>query len=603
MKFRNLRNWEGQKNLEGLIFFAQLLEELLFDYSLDTYKPSAMNSGALCVEAIHVIRNIEDKVAPAHNVKYILDELCLNLKHDSVARCLIPLQINAVINKLKNKTISLSDKSTLLKILASHLSPQRYKVENEVKLTEAITEGAKKSSIRNLARSYITTLIDCGYSSKYIAATSRKFFYMGDSKISAPGVVTDYFSLFPYKNQKYQAVFIASEIFCQIEQSCKSFEITLSKTPPIDEINGQRVICQKLGDGEIYLLVPNLKSKDVHAARAAAQRRVEAVSTLLSLFHHKDIAAWRDAVLIVNEGTGKSRNVKAPTNTVLKCIDYRTKHAAEKLNHLVENFSLSERKSFLRFFRSAELHRLSLKNSNPETQLLNLWVALETLVPAKPHTGHPRINIMVDGIVPFLSCLYIPRLIRNLRKDMFEWDARVTLNALTNITADTNDAKLFLLLTDEAHLAAKNQLLTDFKEFYLLRNRFYYLSEQLSSPKKAAELLRTHWCRVDWQIRRIYRARNYIVHSGYAPTFVDTLLKNLHDYLDITLNAVIEMASCKGMFGSIDQSFEYADMVAHEQLSNFGAIEDGCWDSHSRQILLSALPGGVRPTDRSSGRP
>ena len=37
MKFRTLKNWKDPQSQEGPVFFAQLLEELLFDYSLDTY--------------------------------------------------------------------------------------------------------------------------------------------------------------------------------------------------------------------------------------------------------------------------------------------------------------------------------------------------------------------------------------------------------------------------------------------------------------------------------------------------------------------------------------------------------------------------------------
>lgn len=63
-----------------LLYFAQLIDELLFDFSLDTYKPSAMNSSLLCVEALEVFKEVEDGNIKRPNFQHVLDELCANLK-------------------------------------------------------------------------------------------------------------------------------------------------------------------------------------------------------------------------------------------------------------------------------------------------------------------------------------------------------------------------------------------------------------------------------------------------------------------------------------------------------------------------------------------
>ena len=43
MKYPNLEKWKYGSELEGLLFFAQVVEELLFDYKIDIYKVPAMN--------------------------------------------------------------------------------------------------------------------------------------------------------------------------------------------------------------------------------------------------------------------------------------------------------------------------------------------------------------------------------------------------------------------------------------------------------------------------------------------------------------------------------------------------------------------------------
>ena len=44
--------WPSLKEIEGLLFFAQKIEELLFHYSLDSYRVPALNTKARCKEIL-----------------------------------------------------------------------------------------------------------------------------------------------------------------------------------------------------------------------------------------------------------------------------------------------------------------------------------------------------------------------------------------------------------------------------------------------------------------------------------------------------------------------------------------------------------------------
>lgn len=77
MRFRNLKKWTAPDQSKELIYFAQLLEEMLFDYSLDTYKPSALNTSLLCREALYVIEDIESGVIKRPNLDHVLEELTI----------------------------------------------------------------------------------------------------------------------------------------------------------------------------------------------------------------------------------------------------------------------------------------------------------------------------------------------------------------------------------------------------------------------------------------------------------------------------------------------------------------------------------------------
>ena len=44
MKQYDLRNWTISEETEGLLFFAQRMDEILFDYTVDSYKGRMLNS-------------------------------------------------------------------------------------------------------------------------------------------------------------------------------------------------------------------------------------------------------------------------------------------------------------------------------------------------------------------------------------------------------------------------------------------------------------------------------------------------------------------------------------------------------------------------------
>lgn len=560
MKFRDLRNWSNPASLEGLVFFAQLIEELLFDYSLDTYKPSAMNSSTLCSEALRLMRDVDAEVIDEANIKHVMKELIFTIRKDEVAKSLLSIPVDELSRELENDSIGRHDKRIIIQIIQSDLHIAKYKKRNEALLTSAVADGNQKNRIRTLARSYVTTLIAIGYDPSYLYPTARRFFFWGEGKITSADSINSFFDHFSNQDQKYVAIFAATKIFEELEAACKDFHITLSRTIPTDY---EQYVSEKnfaALEGDVYLIVNEFDAKDVHSARSRAERKIEMISTLASLFHHKEIPRWREKALMINLKSKKSRVVSAPANPMLKCADLRAGEAAKKVSAFLNSYSFNEGESYDRFIRSAELHALALRNDAPENQLLNLWVALETLVPSNTTVHKAKVNNTIDQILPMLSMRYLPTLIQRLYFDIVRWDQGALSRAIRNISGSDDKERLLKLMFLQDHAAEKRELLNSFGHFYLLRNRFHYFTDHLRSTKKIAEILETHWQRVDWQIRRIYRARNSIIHAGATPSYVDILIKNLHDYLDTVSNTTIRLASDGDKINTIDQAFKYASI-------------------------------------------
>ncbi|WIO73358.1 HEPN domain-containing protein [Porticoccaceae bacterium LTM1] len=559
MKFRTLRNWEKPEELEGMVFFAQLLEELLFDYSLDTYKPSAMNTSTLCGEARGLIGDIEQEVIDSANLNYVLEELVVNLKKDEVASGLVDIDVITIENKLVKENTTLTEKKTIVEILHSQILLSKYKEKTESLLMEAISAAGEKNRIRALARSYITTLISLGYSTRYLYPAVRRFFYWGENRITKVEDLKIFFDLVSGKRYQYRAVLRASTLFDEIKDSCAPFKIDITKILDEETAGYARDKNFSVGDDESFLVVNDIESLDVFSARDHAESRVERLSTLVNFFHHKEVPTWEKSALLINLDTGRPRKISSAENPMLMCSDMKTAEAAVKLNSFINEFDL-QFVSFQRFIRAAELHSLALRSDSPENQLLNLWVALETIVPSKLGRSKAKINNVIDSIIPFLSLNYIYSLTDRLVRDYRIWNRSALNRALHGIDGDNDRQKFIRLLLLEDCADARSSLYSDLGNFYLLRNRTHYFATSLSSPKKISRILKAHADRVDWQIRRIYRTRNQIVHAGHTPRYINVLIKNIHDYLDIVLGTIGDLASDGERFRTNDQIFKYVEI-------------------------------------------
>ncbi len=573
MRFRTLKSWTDPKSLEGLVFFAQLLEELLFDYSLDTYKPSAMNTSTLCEEALSLIEDIENELIDESNLSHVIKEFVFNLRKDEISKSLLQLEVNTICIKLENEGGSMREKRIVLEIVYSQIKPTLYKKKAEELLKDAVQDGNEKNRIRSLTRNYISMLISTGYSTRFLYPSVRKLFHLSGTEIRSPDDINLFFDIVKGENQKYVAIFKASKIFDEIKDSCKEFGLKITKSLEGDYVKYAVKKNFSINNNQVYIIIDELEEKDVFSARRDAEGTIEMISTLTSLFHHKEVPSWESNALMINIGSNTPRLVNAALNPMLLCSDLRTYDAAVKLNKFINEFELHGIESFQKFFRATELHSLALKNDSPENQLLNLWVGLETLVPSRLSRNKAKINNVIDSILPFLSLDYIYTLTNKLTLDLKTWNHTSLYKNIKGIDGNDEREKVIKLLILQEYKDKKDNLFADLGDFCLLRNRAHYFSECLNSSSKISKLLSTHWARVDWQIRRIYRTRNQIVHAGRTPRYIDVLIKNTHDYLDVVTNGIVSLASAKGKINTVEQAFKYAE-VRYDEYIGMLAKED-----------------------------
>lgn len=559
MRYRKTDKWDDIKNTENLLYFAQTFDELFFDFSLDTYKPSAMNTSLLCEEALEVIDEIKKGNIKQPNLQHVIDELCVNLSKDHVVKSLLSLelkQINSVLLDPKQKN---EDKKTVIELILRQIYLKKYKKKNEELLIQTIIGQKNFSLIRSLSRSYATTLLNIGYSSEFIAETTKKFFHYDKNRISNNEAIKDFIEMFSHKAKSYRLIYRAKSDIELYSDSLSSFSIKI-----IEKIEDLSVDLTNhsftKGTDEVFICVNDIKARDIHSAKGQAEKILDTLSTIFGLFHHKEQLNWASDSLIIDDTDKIVNRSRVSINAMHKCIDQKQSRAAQHANRFLSEFGL-EKNSFNIFARSAELHSLALKSDSNENQMLNLWISLESIIPACNDEKISSIEHIVNSTIPFLNLSYYQTLVARLTSDLFNWNRGQTKKILKKISGDNQVVKVAKLLAIDEYQDLRNDLKNSFNDFHLLKDRFEYLEHVYSSPKNMLDGLESHTTRIGWQIRRIYRARNMIVHSGTTPSYIEMLIENIHNYLDHVIRKIIDLASDAQKILSIEQAFVLTKMT------------------------------------------
>jgi hypothetical protein len=230
-----------------------------------------------------------------------------------------------------------------------------------------------------------------------------------------------------------------------------------------------------------------------------------------------------------------------PKPSVMK----RPDKVSEKLSSLVKETisTITSRnldpESLQRLIRAFWQHNTALRSENPESQLLEFWSALEVLFPPSSDESD-RISPISDSLTPFMGIEYAAK----LAADLYRSKIPKALEILARVPEGDNEIeKVLALFSIEKNKSSCEEIYALFERHPLLRNRIYFLSQKFSCADAVLKTLNAHVERISWQISRIYRTRNLIVHSGRSVDYVNILVENLHSYLDRILDVLNEKIS------------------------------------------------------------
>ena len=193
MKNKSLANWNHTPDTEMLAFFANLVDEMTFNYTIDSFKAPALNVISLMQETLYTIEEVECGNIADGALGSLFEEMKDAMTNDKVFNSILTSKgLGYLLQNVDFKQISKTETVNILKvILEKNNIATEYPIYLIEELKRLIKSTKKKECLEEITRSFITQLRNDGYSDEYLYFTNRDFFF-GRKRIESLDAIEEY---------------------------------------------------------------------------------------------------------------------------------------------------------------------------------------------------------------------------------------------------------------------------------------------------------------------------------------------------------------------------------------------------------------------------
>lgn len=563
MKKPDISRWNYNENMACLLLFANIVDETTFNYTTDSYKASALHSMSLMDELLRTINSIEEGVIREQALESVVNELVWSIEHDEIIKELISEKnldgLIPVITPASNRVVL----KNAVEMLLVAISAADYLKKLKVSISEIVKTNRQKEKLEKQTRILITHLKFMGYAEEFLYYKNKEYFFSFSSIINSENQIDDFLGFFTGDSASYKVIFIANNIAVQIQNYLKAQGDDVGDDFNFDIINNRVRSFKKKKHPNWKFITISVEAKDMFSARMVAVDKMESLSNLFSFYHHKNTLTYQDVCMVVDcANPATFSKISKPTPSIVRCKDLKPISASRLFINATNNINM-DRDSFMRIMKSLRLHQAALTADTLENQFVNLFTALEILIPKQVDSGKDRILQIYETLIPYLCLGYYDKLVSSVVNSIKQWNPAMLTHIIETVTEGTTTNEkvcIYMLLQkydNDLDTVVYSALTAD--HFYLLRHRMNRLHVLMEKPSELIKHLKHHEQKLKWHIDRIYRTRNLIVHSGVAPYYLETLLENIHSYYDILITRLIHDNISRG-FKKLEYSYLMYDV-------------------------------------------
>lgn len=567
--------------LENLFIYKSI--ELLSIYTIDSYRIRLHNPRTLLEELKEVIYSSTQGVLTNNDyVEYTSKELKILLSEDCdglVFNHLEKKQFLTILDKpdRKNYKLILQSSNIILNYNTKYLdniyreisnilnSYTKFIDNNGVILSSRSEEyeAVKKKLIRLLEYFYIE-LVNIGFSKQYLYKRIQSTFVYSTIDTNFDIQYNRFEQLIKKENENYTIVFSIED------QSFKYNE--LRKIDPrysfVNKIYKNK-LCSKISDSgkefieknkQFILIAISFQSKDYFSA---VQLGINKFSKDLDIYHlgyNRKFYKIATQCLVIGD-KNPSKSSVLPSNYQ---IDGYFHDNGYIFDNILEKISKLKRKnidkdSYKKIISAIRYYRTGSESPELETKLLNYWIGLEFIFTSF-HSEEKTIDRIRKYFPISHSLIYIKRNMVDFHKTL----KRLNLDQLVEGYNDN----LSYLLSNTAYEDIKRESISE-----LLVYRATFFQKWYQEPNKIRDSLKKHQENLVWNLTRLYRIRNEIVHNAAIKNGIYTNIAHLKYYLTFILNSILDFMAENAIDVDNDGKISIEDYFISQEIL-FGCMRD-----------------------------
>jgi hypothetical protein len=489
----------------------------------------------------------------------------------------------------KNTEATLSLSNLWLQIL-----DDSYGDTLEAEILHALSRPKLKKKLLICTKLFVANLLSSGTHREFILSETDRFFFEKDIGQCTDAMAKRFLAIFNGAQKDFTIIFTANKELADIF----SVGPKLMRADSLEQVQAKTesaiTLEQEITEDHPAIIFEAGKSRDAFSALRKTSIVYSMPDVFQTVYPSPNEMSFDDECIVLDSKSKNfwainRRKLTAPVHSFTSKIEYSQQNFIAFLKYTLSPSESENGVDFLKLQNSLETAHAALISENAATQLVTLWSAFEALLPSPTREEKSvRIKHFVDFIVPCVSRRYIRGKFRIFIDDCaqhFGGDIEKIIGGTSRLERPRLLASL--LLDDSPE---RRNIFAAINESPLLMQRLFELGKLMEDPSRIRAKQLAHENRVAWQLNRIYRERNLIVHSGRSSDCLPILVENLFLYYRLVLRALQYTFSRYGL-NRTDSALELVAALHGKRQRRFDEIIRNTNDRNFRENYLVNIFG------------
>lgn len=545
--------WPATAAGEGTLFFAQAMQEFLEEKSFEGFRAYSLDTISRLKEARNLAIDVQQGRVPRPTLKPVEQELAWSIEGDLILNESAPFEAKLLSRSCKNN-IPIKEFISLIDMVIERYT-LHYHANLADKVSSFINDPKERISLLRSAGFLASHLLNEGHSRDFLLEKINQKFFLNDVKRPGSRTVSSFINSIRAERRKYKVVCAVEARTANLLRHIGNFEPVIFKNLPLHVREGMKKSASFSADDQY--LVEIISAPDAHQAAVQLANRLASVRALMVLPAQRlDVNAKSEFyVFTLRATTGRlisPQKGSLEVSAAAPLAGRRLKALTRIPRQLEKSFDAESQERLLSALSTASV---AFETPLPETRLISFWSAFEVLL-SDPNTDDVRITHYVKQLIPCVVFKYHRRIFSAVYDAMlisYQKRFREILREVSEGVSSDQHTRFIKLIVLPDYEGLRNNLLDIAQSSPLIRHRLFRLEKYYGTPEECYNSIIDHAGRVEWQLHRIYRSRNTLVHSGRSPLYLDSLIRNCLDYFRTTVVTLVRKAAERPGVHKIDQ--------------------------------------------------